>query len=100
MAKCLGEREDETLDPLTWLYTAKPTGCWDFCTNWALGGPLKEREGIASGPQPFGGFWAGKGHIGDETVLGQFGPTELVAIARCYVTSKLGETAEVPEELL
>ena len=39
VAKCLGEHEDETLDPLTWLYTAKPTGCWDFCTNWALGGP-------------------------------------------------------------
>jgi hypothetical protein len=29
----------------------------------------------------------------------QFGPTLLIAAARCYVASKLGDTAEVPEEL-
>lgn len=27
------------------------------------------------------------------------GPTSLIAAARCYVASKLGETVEVPEEL-
>lgn len=76
------------------------SGLYDPSTNWARGGPLKESQGIASGPQPFGGFWAGKGPIGDETVLGQYGSTELQAVLRCYVVSKLGEAAEVPEELL
>jgi len=68
--------------------------------DWAHGGPIKERAGIASGPCPFGGFWAGKGCIGDETVIGEYGPTELIAIARCYVTSCMGDIVEVPEELL
>ena len=31
--------------------------------------------------------------------VSQTGPTMLVAAARCYVASKLGETAEVPDEL-
>ena len=29
----------------------------------------------------------------------EYGTTSLIAAARCYVASKLGETAEVPEEL-
>jgi len=36
--------------------------------------------------------------------IGQFGvegvgPTHLIAACRCYVVSKLGDVAEVPEEL-
>lgn len=39
-------------------------------------------------------------HIWDGEVDYQgFGPTALIAASRCYVASKLGETAEVPEEL-
>ena len=39
-------------------------------------------------------------HIWDGVVDYQgFGPTSLIAAARCYVASKLGETVEVPEEL-
>lgn len=30
----------------------------------------------------------------------EYGPTGLIAAARCYVASKLGETVEVPEELV
>lgn len=40
-------------------------------------------------------------HIWDGVVDYQgFGPTSLIAAARCYVASKLGETVEVPEELV
>ena len=103
VAKCLGEHEDETLDPLTWLYTAKPTGCWDFCTNWAQGGPIIERikglefkHWLESKPESccevhihnYEGDWVA------------FGPTPLIAAMRSYVASKLGETVEVPDELL
>ena len=30
----------------------------------------------------------------------QFGPTPLIAAMRSYVASKLGETVEVPDELI
>ena len=68
-------------------------------TNWAQGGPLKQREGITSGPCPFGGYWAGRGNVGDETVMGEYGATELQAITRCFIANRLGDIAEVPEEL-
>jgi len=32
--------------------------------------------------------------------LGQYGPTPLIAAMCCYVTSKLGEEVEVPDELV
>jgi hypothetical protein len=28
------------------------------------------------------------------------GPTPLIAVMRCYVASKLGDTVDIPEELL
>ena len=95
VAKCLGESEDETLDPLTWLYTAKPTGCWDFCTNWAQGGPILEREGISI--YRMTSDWSAAYNPSGAT---QDGPTPLIAVMRCYLTSKLGDEAEVPEELI
>lgn len=40
-------------------------------------------------------------HIWDGVVDYQgFGPTSLIAAARCYVTSKLGETVEIPDDLI
>ena len=63
-------------------------------TNWAQGGPIIERERIAI---QFGPLWVAihHKHLGHPS----YGPTPLIAAMRCYVTSKLGETAEVPEEL-
>ena len=72
-------------------------------TNWALMGPIIERELITLdydcfGPQP---VWIGTQHAFDGTRLQhQFGETPLTAAARCYVASKLGDEVEVPEELL
>ena len=37
--------------------------------------------------------------VRDGTVVAGYGPTLLIAAARCYVVSKLGEEVEVPEEL-
>lgn len=102
VAKCLGESEDETLDPLTWLYTAKPTGCWDFCTNWAQGGPIIEREAHNLFKHNGGTEWCCACNVprdGYTAIVTADGPTPLIAAMRCYVASKLGDTAEVPEEL-
>jgi len=70
-------------------------------TDWAQGGQIIEREKI--------GFWAytldeeGNENPGwySETFEGfvNCGPTPLIAAMRCYVSSKLGEEVEIPEEL-
>lgn len=66
--------------------------------NWNQGGPIIEREGISL-------EWSGWG--GDEQWLAYIkhddefkGPTPLIAAMRCYVASKLGDTIDIPEELL
>lgn len=42
-------------------------------------------------------YWAGVGEIDDEEVIGQYGETQLIAIARCYVQHKLGDEIEIPD---
>ena len=64
-------------------------------TDWSQGGPIIERENIALYPHGDGTYEA-------EVFLNPkrgAGPTPLIAAMRCFVTSKLGETVEVPEEL-
>ena len=86
------------------LYCSK--NLWIPSTNWSQGGPIIERECIAtyasgacsvSPKNP--DYWVAEILATDE-MLTQFGPTPLLAAMRCYVASKLGDTAEVPEELL
>lgn len=73
-----------------------------YSTNWYEGGPIIELEGITSGPwdtSPAAAHY-GTPHTVCSTNPRIVGPTPLIAAMRCYVTSKLGDTAEVPEELL
>ena len=87
---------------------------WEPTASWSQGGPIIEREGINV---EYDGDWVydpanqapdDEPDNGDRWLaapwnngtLGQYGPTPLIAAMRCYVASKLGETAEVPEELL
>ena len=44
-----------------------------------------------------GDHWGTAYSIDDDTIV--FGQTPLIAAARCYVASKLGDTVQVPEEL-
>ena len=64
-------------------------------TDWSQGGPIIERENIALYPHGDGTYEA-------EVFLNPkrgAGPTPLIAAMRCFVTSKLGESVAVPEEL-
>ena len=75
----------------------KEPKCW-WCpsTEWAQGGPIIEREKVDVWTHA-GKEWAAsvdKGHTEYR------GPTPLIAAMRCYVASKLGETIDVPEELI
>lgn len=66
---------------------------------WQQGGPIIERERIDVDYDPGEKMWIGHWFGSVEHAVA-YGPTPLIAAMRCYVASKLGETAEVPEELL
>jgi hypothetical protein len=65
-------------------------------TNWALGGPIIEREKIATNYSMKRECWFAENFI--ETEIGS-GATPLIAAMRCYVASKLGDEVQIPEEL-
>lgn len=71
-------------------------------TDWSQAGPILEREGMGvwmyqwnEQGEPERGWYA-EDKDGDHV---RKGPTSLVATMRCFVSSKLGETVEVPDEL-
>jgi len=73
-------------------------GDWlpDYSTDWAAGGPIIEREGIAVW-QFDDVTWRA---MGKDTVPDPLeGATPLIAAMRCYVASKLGDEVQIPEEL-
>ena len=61
-------------------------------TDWAQGGPIIEREGIAL---YLYGDAEWNAHVGNKESTGS---TPLVAAMRCYVASKLSDEVEVPKE--
>lgn len=73
-----------------------------FSTNWAVGGPIIEKQEIALEPMTdsdYGDGWLAT-RVEGPAVCMEFGPTMLVAAMRCYVTSHLGDEVEIPDELL
>ena len=70
-------------------------------SNWYQGGPIIEKEKISVEIKPHG-YWMGsfQYNYADDKEFLTLGPTPLVAAMRCFVTSKLGDEVEVPEELL
>ena len=73
-------------------------------TNWAQGGPILTREHISRTIDHSGlwvAYWTDGYTEGDEGQKWMHcDRSELVAGLRCYVASKLGNTVEVPEEII
>ena len=92
VAKCEGAVSDDIDD-----FCLSVQGEFAYSTNWAQGGPIIEREEIAVWPDQDTGDWFASANEGRGVDFS--GPTPLIAAMRCYVTSKLGEEVEVPEEL-
>ena len=67
-------------------------------TNWALGGPIIEREGITILSVDDYEWCAAIGELYYEDD-NQRSPTPLIAAMRCYVASKLGDEVQIPAEL-
>lgn len=65
-------------------------------TNWAQGGTIIEREKIATYVED-GPIWTAR-YSGTTGTC--YGDTPLIAAMRCYIASKLGDTVEIPAELL
>ena len=72
-------------------------------TNWAQGGPIiAGEECIATLERLNGGDWrvqAPYDAVQDKPGDYYYGPTPLIAAMRCFVSSKLGDEVEIPEEL-
>ena len=110
VAKCDGHEVESLRGGAVWYWLkCSLTGALEVVelfkpsTDWAQGGPIIEREHLSieaySAPNDEGiaCFWyASEDKFDAET---WDGPTPLIAAMRCFVANKLGETAEVPEEL-
>ncbi len=72
------------------------TDYYKTSTDWSQGGPIIEREKIAIRENGDSDDWYACKRWDDH---GMFGPTLLIAGLRCFVTSKLGNEIEIPEEL-
>lgn len=77
----------------------------DYTNDWAQGGPIIEREKIGimhiENRQAHQQWTAGE-HVSEypDRFWGVVcGPTPLIAAMRCYVSYKLGDEVEIPEEL-
>jgi hypothetical protein len=76
-----------------------------YSTDWAQGGPIIEREGITlRAPSSEGIQYRAKDgsplwRASTPDGVSGNGPTPLIAAMRCYVSSKLGDEVEIPEEL-
>ena len=76
-----------------------------FSTDWSQGGPIIERERIQTTPRgKTTDLWEAimfdNIFMDDGSDCFQTGPTPLVAAMRCFVASRLGDTVDIPEELL
>lgn len=71
-----------------------------YTTDWSLMGPIVDREFISltGWRTPTHDMRVAHLELVSTSVMGK-GPTALIATARCYVVSKLGEEVEIPEEL-
>lgn len=68
---------------------------WSPSTRWEQGGPIITRERIHLTAGANDADW-----IADHPNAITRGLTPLIAAMRCYVTSRLGDEVDVPEELL
>jgi len=68
-----------------------------YSRKWEAGGPIIEREEIDTVKV---GVKQWRGRIEAGNPVSGYGPTYLIAAMRCYVASKVGDTVEVPKELL
>lgn len=74
---------------------------WDPVHNWEDAGPLIEREQVTLVKTALiGAPWEAAVYDDYGGLFNEGGPTPLIAVCRCLVASKLGDSIEIPPELL
>ena len=89
VAKCQGIEFTDEAQPY-----AHELMHFNYCTDWALGGWIIEREKIAIFIEDSDGWVATDGFNT------QRGDSPLIAAMRCYVANELGDEVDVPDELV
>lgn len=104
VAKCEGLQRD---DPEVEIYIFRKNysnGFLHYSTDWSQGGPiinLLMRKGLTiHGMKCRYESDATSAVVDMNGYYRQSGPTPLIAAMRCYIASKLGDTVEIPDELL
>ncbi len=77
----------------------------EYSSDWAVGGPIIEKNciDVCFIPSECAPFWSAsfpQPKSYKEPWYRAYGPTLLIAVMRCYVASKLGDTVEVPDKLI
>jgi hypothetical protein len=93
VARCEGAVSDDIDD-----FCLSLEGEYAYPTDWAQGGPIIEREKIATRFDSDEGEWQATIEELDGWTYG-WGSTPLIAAMRCFVFSRLGDEVEIPEEL-
>lgn len=108
VAKCLGvgfatgnHLADADAVLLAWIRLWQ-SGEDRFSSDWALGGPIKEREKIETRwiitDSEGGGYWQAANLFTD--IYGYtHQKSELTAAMRCFVAGKLGEEVDIPDAI-
>jgi hypothetical protein len=105
VAKCEGLLAFGWEDDMGLLKITFSTGETEYfipTVKWEQGGPIIERE-VPMLMRTNGGDWIAQGSYdiaNDTEAKRYYGKTLLEAAMRCYVAAKLGETVDVPVELL
>lgn len=103
VAKCEGVPVRWSAPHAQLLIEGYPYLVWQAHKDWAQGGPIVEREWLDITPWPNETREDMRWHCQQHDTANdcaQYGPTPLIAAMRCYCCSKLGDTIEVPEELI
>lgn len=66
--------------------------------DWSHGGPLIDRHVVSLTNES--SHWSALSVAGGKGCASEFGPTPLIAACRAIVAAKMGDTVDVPEELL
>lgn len=71
-------------------------------TRWDHGGPIIDREKIGVYPsQSVSGAWAARpNYVTHPKAPHVYGPNPLVAAMRCYVAANIGDTVNIPDEII
>jgi hypothetical protein len=107
VAKCHGKGLDLDDPDFPWLTSDGiadvPLEDYSPSTDWQEGGPIIEREEINLRYYGFDRvpYWTAlSNHKHFPKKFGALGPTPLIAAMRCYISSRLGDEVDIPEELL